>query len=113
MREKLTTPTPWRVREMNRRGEVHGYFIAANDVNGFAYDAEIMGEDEYRDIEGKTPGLERWKADAEFIVRAVNSHDALVEALRVARRYVADLPILGDEDLAVIDAALEKAEAQS
>lgn len=33
----------------------------------------------------------------------------LFAALRVARRYVADLPIVGDEDLAIVDAALAKA----
>ena len=33
----------------------------------------------------------------------------LLEALMISRRYVADLPIVGDADLAVIDAAIKKA----
>lgn len=33
----------------------------------------------------------------------------LLEALILARRYVADVPIVGDADLAVIDTALAKA----
>lgn len=65
------TPAPWFVREMVRHGQLHGYFVAAADVNGFAYDAEIMGEDEYRD------GMERWKADASLIAAAPDMLNAL------------------------------------
>lgn len=63
------TPGPWAAREMARYGEVRGYFVQAPDVNGFGYGAELLAEDEYRDIEGREPGIVRWKADAGHIAR--------------------------------------------
>lgn len=63
------TPGPYLAREMVRNGEVRGYFVQAPDVNGFAYGAELLAEDEYRDIDGKPPGIDRWKADANHIAR--------------------------------------------
>jgi hypothetical protein len=42
-------------------------------------------------------------------IQEVNAE--LLEAVKRARRYVADLPIVGDADLAVIDAAISKATA--
>lgn len=42
---------------------------------------------------------------------SVGAVAGVVEALRRARRYVADVPIVGDEDLALIDAALARYEA--
>ena len=42
-------------------------------------------------------------ADLRALLSALRQRD---EALRRARRYVADLPIVGDADLALIDAAL-------
>ena len=41
--------------------------------------------------------------------RLIAAAPDLLEALKRARRYVADLPIVGDADLAVIDAAILKA----
>lgn len=64
------TPGPWFVRKRTAFGEVADCFIAAPDVQGLAYDAEIMGDDEYRD------GVERKVADAELIVAAVNAYRA-------------------------------------
>lgn len=45
------------------------------------------------------------EANAHLIAAAPD----LLEALTLARRYVADVPIVGDADLSVIDAALSKA----
>ena len=47
------------------------------------------------------------RAVADAVIRA--AAPCLLEALKRARRYVADLPIVGDADLAVIDAAILKA----
>lgn len=71
------TPLPWFVRTQERLGEVRDCFVAAKDVQGMAYDAEILGDDEYRD------GIERKLADAALIVQAVNSHAELVAIVRV------------------------------
>lgn len=70
------TPTPWFVR--NRKspsGDLLDCFVAAKDVNGYPYDAEILGDDEYHDT------VLRKEADCNFIVRACNAHDDLVKAL--------------------------------
>lgn len=67
MGEVKHTPGPWKAREMARNGEIRGYFVAAPDVNGFAYDAEILGEDEYRD---EQTGMARWRADAHLAAAA-------------------------------------------
>lgn len=52
-----------------------------------------------------------WQNDAveEANARLIAAAPDLLEALKRARRYVADLPIVGDADLAVIDAAILKA----
>jgi hypothetical protein len=64
----LHTPGPWFIRKRtDREGNLLDCFVAAKDVNGFAYDAEILGDDEYRD------GIERKLADCELVVRAVNA----------------------------------------
>lgn len=56
-------------------------------------------------------GLDDEEADGIITDRALimAASPELAVALRIARRYVADLPIVGDEDLAIIDAALAKA----
>jgi hypothetical protein len=76
------TPTPWKVRSPERNGEIADHFVIADDVNGYPYDAEILGEDEYREQSG---GLSRKLADCELIVTAVNSYassQAEIERLR-------------------------------
>jgi len=97
------TPLPWFVRELSRDGEMQDCFVAAKDVNGFAYDAEILGDDEYR--EG---AIERKFADCNLIVRAVNCHDELVKALeKVLHELETVLPSSGlvhSERQAIIDA---------
>jgi hypothetical protein len=50
------------------------------------------------------------EANLAFILRAVNAHDALVAALKMARPIV-DRDSGNDGDVAQIDAALAKAEA--
>lgn len=77
------TPGPWRVRE-HPAGLDHGCFVTAPDVNGFAYAAEILGEDEYREQSG---GMKRRHADAQFIAAAREALPQLLDenaALRAA-----------------------------
>lgn len=65
------TPGPWRVDTIERMGEVQDYFVSAADVNGFAYRAEILGDDEYRE------NLERKKADCKLIAESPAMFEAL------------------------------------
>lgn len=107
MGESKHTPGPWRVREMVRHGQLHGYFVAANDVNGFAYDAEILGEDEYRD------GLGRWAADANLIAAAPELLEALIDAglqITYLHEKLGSDTGTGNASLARIRAAIAKAE---
>ena len=45
------TPGPWRldIQRSQFNGKIIDCFVSAPDVNGFAYRAEIFGDDEYRD----------------------------------------------------------------
>ncbi len=71
------TPTPWRVMTLPRT-----VFIQANrNKPTDPYDIEIMGDDTNEDL---YPEIQKC-ADAEFIVKAVNAHEELVEALQAAK----------------------------
>lgn len=82
------TPTPWRVRSPERNGEIADHFVIADDVNGYPYDAEILGEDEYRDQSG---GLARKLADCNLIVTAVNAFEANQSEIARLREALSDL----------------------
>ena len=106
------TPTPWavspsqrsRIEDPTRDGFKGKYRIAD------AYQSEQLAN---------CPRGDEAADNAAFIVKAVNSHDALVEALRIARAYV--LLAVNDDGgienceigdrlaLERIDAALEEA----
>ena len=72
MAQARHTPTPWRVVEADGKRNV----IWNSKVS------EAISDDK-----------EMTEANAEFIVRAVNSHEALVEALRGMVKYVDSLPL--------------------
>ena len=83
MSDAKNSPLPWFVRKWERDGELIDCFVAAKNVNGFAYDAEILGDDEYR--EG---AIERKLADCELIVTAVNAHADLLAALEEIKSII-------------------------
>ena len=90
------TPGPWIAREMVRYDEVRGYFVQAPDMNGFAYGAELLAEDEYRDIDGRDPGIVRWKADATHIARLSPERvRSAFSELLAARKKLAELEAEG------------------
>ena len=68
LKYKGHTPGPWRVRELKVGGQTTDCFVTANDVNGFAYGAEILGDDEYD--HDKTNGMQRKLADCHLIADA-------------------------------------------
>lgn len=71
------TPIPWIVREHpDNKSE---FFVQGPRLKPeHPYDVEIMADDHGNELYP----TEVKRADAEFIVRAVNSHDALAEALK-------------------------------
>lgn len=101
------TPTPWLIDDdVFDEDEIE---ITSQDLldNSMGAIAAIQVGTFNDDVEA------RKRADAEFIVRAVNAHDDLVAALRGLRSW---MPPAGDDrlnaDLKAADAALAKA-AQS
>jgi hypothetical protein len=72
------TPGPWFVRKLVKDGELRDCFVAAPDYLGSPYDAEILGDDEYRNKpeSDETSGMRRKLADCELIVDAVNQYRA-------------------------------------
>lgn len=73
------TPAPWSVRTLVRNEKIVDCFVTANDVNGFAHKAEIMGDDEYRD------GIDRKLADDTLISAAPDLLEALEGVVLLAR----------------------------
>lgn len=65
-----STKGEWFVRKLEKDGELKDCFVAAPDCTGCAYDAEILGDDEYRG------DMVRKLADCELIVNAVKHYRA-------------------------------------
>jgi hypothetical protein len=109
------TPGLWFVRKRERDGKLLDCFVAAPDFLGLPYDAEILGDDEYRD--GKNAdqddgsGMRRKLADCELIVTAVNARRAALraQAAPTAAPATQPLPRL-DELLGVVRTAMAQAE---
>ena len=77
------TPTPWKITGATlvySNGSETGGTVC---VCGEPRETTVV---EYRRTEPWKPGFEEAAANAAFIVKAVNSHEALVEALREVRR---------------------------
>jgi hypothetical protein len=73
------TPTPW----CSAKEHSNTIIIRHDPKNEFAEGSEVCSlYNEGRSV------TNRMKADADLIVRAVNSHDDLVKALVIAREYV-------------------------
>lgn len=73
MTNNTATPRPWRVEENN--GVSH--FIVTDDFNEQESEGYIVAQ---------TRDSKESKANAELIVNAVNSHDELIEALKVCEK---------------------------
>lgn len=106
------TPAPWSVRTLVRNEKIVDCFVTANDVNGFAHKAEIMGDDEYRD------GIERKLADATLISAAPELLEAAILGLSIAEteideRYSGSLHKHMNERLNPIRAAIAKARGEA
>jgi len=80
-----STPGEWFVRKRERDGELLDCFVAAPDCQGMPYDAEILGDDEYREEAG---GVARKLADCELIVKAVKAYRAGGQAPAVGARVM-------------------------
>jgi len=102
MSEVKHTPGPWIVRTFVMHGAAVDCFVAAKDVQGFAYDAVIMGDDEYRD---GPDGIRRKLADARLIAAAPE----LLEALQEAAHYLAFTEQADAPHMQRIKAAISKA----
>jgi hypothetical protein len=120
MSETRHTPTPWETSYRERSNGSYGQDIY--DSNG-----ATIATCEWYSVPTPTGFVTNRTANAEFIVRAVNSHQALVEALRHAINIIDlhvgrdALGIVGDDDssyplldeyLHTMRAALQHAEAR-
>ena len=74
------TPLPWRASKC-------GYLMGSdNEVRQFGPREVQVGKiGDFFDKELLPFNRDRWQADLEFIVRACNSHQALVDAVRTSR----------------------------
>lgn len=92
------TPTPWKMSGKSELRSEGGGLV-------FRLTLRVVGDVHWRNRD----------ANAEFIVRAANSHDALVAALKHAEPWVESGPAGSWRDgvMAEIAAALTKAEGRS
>lgn len=98
------TPGPWKVRTRTCDGELAGCFVEAPDVNGFAYAAEVLGDDEYRDHSG---GMDRRLADCKLVAAAPD----LLDAVRALLKSPGLNHFVGLDEVAKAQAAIAKATA--
>lgn len=137
MSEQKHTPTPWAVRETILHGTRYGgLWIEPEDAEYLVPLSGPGGAKSYTSRVVDIQDHDHNDANARFIVKAVNSHDGLVAALKAARTVIhedrqalfesvtvagiastmddIDKPHVDRLDIALaqIDAALAKAEAQ-
>ena len=98
------TPGPWDYVPAN---EHHGPYVTT-DYGTTVADLYVLSEPVVWSSETRKP-IPFMGEMAEANARLIAAAPDLLDALKRARRYVADLPIVGDADLAVIDAAILKA----
>lgn len=98
MSENKHTPGPWSVR-VHEHHDNPVCWVVAPDVNGYPYDAEILGDDEYREQSG---GYERRLADCALIASAPDMLAALKAVLKAAEtgRGKADAEALAEASIA-------------
>lgn len=103
------TPTPWNVSTWDD-GSTH---IEADDY----ILADMNGNGGGKRIEGFIPVAER-KANAAFIIRAVNAHDELLKCAKTFRRFILSFYEGEDDDMAptdtlkAVEIAIAKAEGR-
>jgi hypothetical protein len=108
MSETRHTPTPWETSYRERSNGSYGQDIY--DSNG-----ATIATCEWYSVPTPTGFVTNRTANAEFIVRAVNSHQQLVEALRACATRLAGSDDYSDSTEAIIEraiAALQHAEAR-
>ena len=92
------TPTPWEIKKLH--GNYEGYVLLRNTGDGL------------RRIDFDKDGTFK-EDDAAFIVRAVNSHEELLEALKGLVAYALDCRIGGAPVVEEARQAIAKAEQSS
>lgn len=112
---QAATPGDWFVRKReSRTGELLDCFVSAPDCSGMPYDAEILGDDEYRE------SVSRKLADCELIVNSVNLFRAMLSGGRpelaqevspladpLATGVVVDWELESEDPVAAMDAIYE------
>jgi hypothetical protein len=78
---------PWRLR-FHPADDTRFIIEADKNSHTHPYNIEVMADDSGGDLYPTEQKL----ADAELIVRAVNAHDALVDALTEARKWIDGQP---------------------
>jgi hypothetical protein len=87
------TPIPW---ECGEAKNYHGYYIAPKGKLPTLAAVERVGTEQLHITVFNFPG--ETKANAEFIVRAVNNHDKLIAALQAQIKYWEQVPSGVDYD---------------
>ena len=111
--DKIThTPTPWYIREYNT-----SLILTDTGLELIEYQLKHNKSD-YEIVTIHLDSADNGKANAEYICRAVNSHEGLVEALRQAKTELESFNYLNTDknilttSTTYIDIALEAADGE-
>lgn len=91
------TPGPWRYRRTNMQSSTHWFVILDRHGRGPIFD---VGGDEIAEAKYLSTDPEEIEANAAFIVRACNNHDALVEISKEMLKHLleTDFDVCGTPD---------------
>lgn len=102
------TPTPWKVADENLKPGDFPMIVTPEEERPKYAIAEVYPTGGQLDAQGQFNGLGNAKANAEFIVRAVNAHE---ELLGIAHAFVEHIQNCGSKPTPELLQAIAKAEA--
>jgi len=95
------TPTPWHIARETGDWRTYGIYSGTPDPERPGHYRNCKQVLPFYDCDPQGMDRHRHEADAEFMLRAANTHDDLLAALKAVSEYYDDIgPVLGDSKTA-------------